>query len=1530
MMFISRIALAVAVCSAIIGKLDAAPVVVADFNGGDDPVWHSMEQDGILACEPTGGDPTITIPVADVPTADYNQIRLRMWVDPAATLNAELFYSTTTHPGPVGGQSIMVPVVPGGWNLYVFDFSGDANWTGALNLLRLDPLGAAANVGLMVKVDYVEAYDSGTGAALRLHEFDVESGYTLGQLTFHGLAEAGSYRARATAVDPYLYWHSLGGLNIDTTIYGAVRFDMEIDEGGGDTQVFYGTTVAPGSSGSRMMTFPAPTGRINYYLLPTSEWSGMLDLVRIDPFTDGVGRGIVLHQVVVEDFGVPGANTPADPYLDLQGATFDLGESELRNIYTGSAFGILDTRIFELETTVGFGAWSGDSALGMGFTWRAGDVLDASPLALELRPDGNATLYSNGSVLTNTTFNQNGDADIRIEIDRLNRSGNVFIDGVPLSANGFGPLAIGSSPGEPKLLLHALKNNVGATASYTVSQMAIRYRDYSEADLVYALSDIPPEPVRNRALPIESDTRSEVGIVVSDEFLDLPSHLATLETSGVTSPVPLAPRMVAGEGANPNNHTFVVVLDEHQTHQARFLAYPPTVRGGVDVAAGDFDGSGMKIATAPSSDPAIREIRLFNEVGGLQGSFTLGAEHVPPFDIEAGRFVDWVGHDLVAVLAQNPLRAVFYRTDGLQVASVALPGLSGDDYRLSRFPTGSFDGLVVHSPSSRAAVLVYPTGATRSIRLGGTEAADFLSPDVFDAGRILGSRPDSVFSHVDLYRVPASDGTASVEGSANIGERENKFWMADSQQDVYGTIPDGTYTKNMLYRHLRVDHADMRSQITTYLAQPPSVWEPCTTHREFMTVDPNYTWGNFKSFAGDAYDGNPPVTLDEDTGFPHYYMLTRFNESLVNGDYGGEVPSVFLSKSYGPNAPPLDNNYTNGLSLFLQALAPVFRSNPEHFVAVEPNHEWEVPDLGGSQGDYNPLMIIAFRDYLVGKYGNLGNVNALFGTPFTTHFDAPRDVGRGAWDARDIDNPYWKEWILFNRHVLNYRLSESYALALAAGFAPETISSHQIPDLYTFLDLNAGPAEIDAIGRLTPVDYVGSAEVNFGFTRFGINYTNPKSIFAAAYSMGYRQWGMGEYSFVEGSPQDSVGQMDFLNTNGCAWAHYLYLGNSSTFQQQHDSIAAFFQHDHPRQGTAGGAAQVRICDFGGRQYNIANLGTEAQAAGLLKSLDANGDWEGSIYAVPFRSQWQVSNMGVASSLSVPASGTLAIPLGKLKLGSQFEFSFTASNPLPANLDIAVYNEGFELPDMLQTFTLGAGAKNYRFILRGHLQLEDIELVLTTDSPWGLFLQNALLLQEQPQTINMQEYEYLGVAHSGGFVFDLLDRKPPEDRPPASLPAGPAVDTDGDSIVDSVEGIGDVDGDGTPNFLDLDSDGDGVPDATEHALGRDPFAAVEDGLNADGDPYSDLAEMIAGTSPDDSSDHLGFTATFTKNGSNTAAGLYFNARTGRTYRVWFRTNLVAGVPTLLDTFAAYSNWNYSASDTPDSPSGFYMIDVAWPQ
>lgn len=85
------------------------------------------------------------------------------------------------------------------------------------------------------------------------------------------------------------------------------------------------------------------------------------------------------------------------------------------------------------------------------------------------------------------------------------------------------------------------------------------------------------------------------------------------------------------------------------------------------------------------------------------------------------------------------------------------------------------------------------------------------------------------------------------------------------------------------------------------------------------------------------------------------------------------------------------------------------------------------------------------------------------------------------------------------------------------------------------------------------------------------------------------------------------------------------------------------------------------------------------------------------------------------------------------------------------------------------------------------------------------------------------------------------------------------DSDGDGIPDAEEGMGfeppiDSDGDDHPDFLDLDSDNDGLLDEDEH-LGEDGIADTGDetstkAADTDGDGFTDLVEVAYGSDPTD--------------------------------------------------------------------------------
>jgi hypothetical protein len=83
----------------------------------------------------------------------------------------------------------------------------------------------------------------------------------------------------------------------------------------------------------------------------------------------------------------------------------------------------------------------------------------------------------------------------------------------------------------------------------------------------------------------------------------------------------------------------------------------------------------------------------------------------------------------------------------------------------------------------------------------------------------------------------------------------------------------------------------------------------------------------------------------------------------------------------------------------------------------------------------------------------------------------------------------------------------------------------------------------------------------------------------------------------------------------------------------------------------------------------------------------------------------------------------------------------------------------------------------------------------------------------------------------------------------TLPDYLDTDSDGNGIFDPVEGMGDTDGDGVPDFQDPDNDGDGLPDLQE--IGSNPSNPVD----SDGDGVPDYMDNDAAVSSTEICDQL---------------------------------------------------------------------------
>ena len=157
------------------------------------------------------------------------------------------------------------------------------------------------------------------------------------------------------------------------------------------------------------------------------------------------------------------------------------------------------------------------------------------------------------------------------------------------------------------------------------------------------------------------------------------------------------------------------------------------------------------------------------------------------------------------------------------------------------------------------------------------------------------------------------------------------------------------------------------------------------------------------------------------------------------------------------------------------------------------------------------------------------------------------------------------------------------------------------------------------------------------------------------------------------------------------------------------------------------------------------------------------------------------------------------------------------------------------------------------------------------------------------------------------------------------------DRDKDGLADAAEGFPDrdSDGDGLEDWADKDSDNDSVPDAAEAAAGRDPYSAVEGALNADGDPYSDLFEMVAGTDPDDPADQLDLAFTVSPEDDKHRVTATLNGKAGRVYRLRRSSTLLAEAWTEVDQTSLSTDGVATLSELLDLPKAFYSIEVLWP-
>ena len=880
-------------------------------------------------------------------------------------------------------------------------------------------------------------------------------------------------------------------------------------------------------------------------------------------------------------------------------------------------------------------------------------------------------------------------------------------------------------------------------------------------DFGIGLNKLNPQFSAAETVRYIDDKSSSVTLSVY-RYLDLDAGTKRESKQASTRPpVPLGPQIVVGEGPDPQNHTVIRILSEYQVCETQFLAYPPTIRGGVGVETGKDEKDHTFIATWPLLSKLTHNIHLFNQAGGTIGKIQVAKEIPPPFDLAVGNFAPGSPGDEIAVISQNAQRAkpivLVYSSSGKLLSRKTINGEKG---RYSLITKGK-DRLIAQEFDENKIHTLLPTQEVASLR---NEIQTWsLYDSVYPDREFNGGKSEKTTS--TLMRIEKGKKLAPLDA----GGMENKFWF-DPQEEhngdpsTWGEFPDGTHVRNAKYNYLgsaqywsplvksgeiesrsyaewtsnidwqKIFKSSWKKSVIDYNQGKPTVWSAGFSHR--------WRIGAMKSISS---------KIDSKTGLPTYLLLDRKNDP-TGGGYFGKTMFDYGSQHFENEA--LNKLYTYAQRAFYRKLAPAYRKNPEMTIAVEPNHENEIVSGSDSIGDYNTGSLEGFYHYLSSLYGNIESINQIMGTNFTADFfDAPRDLFRGEWDQYDFENLFFREWVEYNRVLVSRRVGTSYRECLLAGFPPEMIKSHQIPDSYVFKSI-VGISE--GKKRISPIDWLLTTGAGFGFSRYGTYYDREHNIGQGAYSSGFDNMLVGEYASLNASHQKSLDQLLYLRNHGVSTLHVMWwpsdLDKGFNKAQESALREMISIHDTPRKGLAGGINEIRPWRGKRKSFDIASLGIGPSHTGLLKSLRKDGSFEGTVYAVPFHAHVniEVLNEQKTTNLNPQTQELATIP--HTRPGSVIEVSFKV-NGKTDNLLIDFTHRGVKLSDKSIRVEQLKGGQQVRLVYKIPLLMDEIKLLASSDK--NIIIEDLLVVHHQDQVINLAKKIMTGKRHQGGVTFACL-------------------------------------------------------------------------------------------------------------------------------------------------------------------------------
>lgn len=810
------------------------------------------------------------------------------------------------------------------------------------------------------------------------------------------------------------------------------------------------------------------------------------------------------------------------------------------------------------------------------------------------------------------------------------------------------------------------------------------------------------------------------------------------------------PMIVAGEGEYKDNRTLVRVFNDQQACITQFLAFGPNVKGGVQVKALSTKGGEVLIAATPYNDRNIngRRVRIFDVTGNLYMEIIPYRE--APFIIATGYFLGNINEEQLLVTEMYPDKKividVYSVSEGKLIKTIkfSIKENSRVQTEVIRDNKGNSSLLLFFKESGHVYKADLSESKISKINIDLPEGANGVYPGE-NANEYIVTTDEDIFSY--MYKVAEDTNT-----KLNVGWRENRFYSTLAEENPDGYVDHGGFNhrrtdlaseilgkltktevvENVFNNAVYTDWQSLMSQneIDRYHSGY-EMWEPCFTHR-WNRISQTITISNIK----------------DENDLPKYNSIGKDN---MGSDYL-ELDSSFLIGTYADGILPMSKLRIYPLRSFLKDLSKEFKTDPEKLIALSPVHEHEI-NIRDSIGDYHPKMIEGFRSYLLNLYGSLEKINKKFGTNFGSveEIDPPRDTDRGQWDKYG-KSEYFDEWSLYNRFIVNKRIIEAYREAMLAGFPPESITAHQIPE---------GDAVAGFLGeantRLSPIDVVMSSGTSFGGTRYGYWFAQKNNWLINARLAGHKNITVGEYSSLQYDDMATYAQLEYLFNNGVKMTHVLvpYPSNEAMYLLVRGSekyaIDKLQKNNNPRPGNTGGTTGVTTIKENDSSYSIVVLGTGNDQNGLLKSINPDGTWEGSVYLVPFHSKVEVEKVSFSGFGS---NEYTTKRINKIHHGDQIEVTFNGKG----NGRIKVYAtyDGVVIENSVVTFNSTKELNTFRYVFSNQLSLtDDIKIVVEREGDCKI---SKLSCTVQRECVSRKYFgEFLSAEHKGGISYDILSR-----------------------------------------------------------------------------------------------------------------------------------------------------------------------------